>query len=127
MITFILVIVIVMGAIVCLGMSPFWLDRPIVWLMRTFNVLLYPDAIRLAVSLERDTAEWRFSKSQAAHQQIGTVWVGSSVFSVHLDITQGNDTIEWRPGWIERRIIYNAEKQARARTIHEHLDKVLPR
>jgi hypothetical protein len=115
------------GALVCLGMSPFWADRPIVWLMRTFNVFIYPEAIRLAVSLEGDTAGWRFTQRQAEHQQIGAIWIGNGVFGVHVDVKLGNDTIEWRPGWLERRIIHDAERQARARTIHEQLDKVLPR
>jgi hypothetical protein len=115
------------GVFVCLGMSPFWVDRPIVWLMRQFNVFLYPDAIRLAVSLERDTSSWRFTQHQAENQQIGAIWISNGAFGVHVDIKLGNDTIEWRPGWIEQQIIYSAEKQARACVIHEHLDKVLPR
>jgi hypothetical protein len=35
----------------------------------------------------------------------------------------GNDSIEWRPGWIERRIIYDAAM--RVRIIRERLDQVL--
>ena len=58
--------------------APLWVDRAIVWVLRTFHVFLFPNAIRLAVSLERDTAEWTFRKDQAEHPKIGTSGPGTA-------------------------------------------------
>jgi hypothetical protein len=109
-----------------IGFAPAWVDRSTVWAMRSLHVLAFPDAIRLAVSLERDVAEWRFSNRQAEHQQIGDVWIANGPFGTHVDVKLGNDKITWKPNFIERRIIYDAALHARARTIHAQLDKVLP-
>ena len=105
---------------------PLWLDRLAVWFMREFNVYLYPDAIRLAISLQQNTDSWRFDEHWASHNTIGKIWIANGASYIRLKMPSGNDTIEWKPGWIERRIIYNAQKQACAKAIHQKLDKVLP-
>ncbi len=38
--------------------APCWADRVIVNLMRSLRIFVFPDPMRLAVSLQRDTGEW---------------------------------------------------------------------
>jgi hypothetical protein len=108
--------------IVC-ATATYWLDRVIVLVLRPGA---FPDASRLAVSLERDTNEWRFTDGSAEHQSIGTIRAPDSAWSLHMPLKLGNDAIDWRPGYIERRIIWNALMDARSRVIHAHLDRALP-
>jgi hypothetical protein len=115
------------GTIVLIVTAPFWADRLVVWVLRSHSIIAFPEAIRMAVSLERDTAEWRFTKHEAEHQQIGAAWIANGAGGIHVDVKLGNDTLEWKPNWIERRVIYDAAMLARARVIREQLDKVLPR
>jgi hypothetical protein len=102
---------------------PFWADHAAVWMLRTFHIFLFPDAIRLAVSLERDTAEWEFGNYEVRHPKIGTVWIGHDVLGIRVKI---DEVTEWRPNWIERRIIWQAVNLAINRRIHEHLHRTLP-
>lgn len=88
--------------------APLWVDRAIVWVLRTFHLFLFPNAIRLAVSLERDTAEWTYRKYQAEHPKIGTIWIGNCAYGINVKIIAGDETLEWKPNWIERRIIRDA-------------------
>jgi hypothetical protein len=111
------------GAVGAIMMAPFWIDRAVVWVLRTFHIFLFPYAIRLAVSVERDTAEWKFGKYEAEHPRIGTIWIGNEAYG--LKVKLGCDT-EWRPNWIERRIIWDAVDRALSRSIQRHLDKTLP-
>jgi hypothetical protein len=114
----------VSGFFAVIASVPWWLDRAIVGVLRTFRIFAYPNAIRLAVSLERDTAQWEVTSSYLTHPEIGSVKVGSvDSVCVHLD---DNSRIIWIPNWIERRIIHDAVKQAIHRRINCHLDRTLP-
>lgn len=119
-----LLFLLICGGIVALATVPFWFDRAIVWVLRTFRIFAFPDAIRIAVSLERDTDEWEFTANYANHPQIGSISIGyvGSV-CVHLD---KQSTLIWQPNFIERRIIYDAIQRVEQRRIHTHFAKVLP-
>jgi hypothetical protein len=93
--------------------------------MRAGQIYLFPEAIRLAVSLERDTAQWRFSQYGAEHPTLGNLRAHSA-YIVQLTTKVGDDTIEWEPNFIERQIIWNALSATRTRLLRAKLDKVLP-
>jgi hypothetical protein len=123
----VITILFVAGAlIVAVGLTPFWLDRVAVWTMRTFHIPAFPHATRLAFSLERDTAEWRFTESQAEHQTIGSIRLAAGCHGLYVLVRSANDLLGWEPNFIEQRIIWDAATNARARVIRAQLEKVLP-
>jgi hypothetical protein len=114
-----------LGSCAAVGVAcslPFWIDRVIVWLMRTLCIFLFPEAIRLAVSLERDTGEWTFATYCIKHPKIGAVKYPDSISILNVEIGE----MVWHPNWIERRIIYNACRAAERRHVNQHLHRTLP-
>jgi hypothetical protein len=111
-------------AFAAVAFAPFWVDRAIVWAMRTCRIYAFPEAIRLAVSLERDAAQWQTDTHKWTHPIIGRLYYPDTVGILHLKI--GDTAVEWKPNWIERRIICNAARQVVRRDIHRHLNKTLP-
>lgn len=107
------------AALACLATSPYWLDRVIVFLLRTCRIYAFPSAIRVAMSLEQHPEQWKFSKYEASHPTIGSVSFYVGAASLHLDF----EGIEWRPNWIERRIIFNAVRLVQSRRIAEHINR----
>jgi NAD(P)-dependent dehydrogenase (short-subunit alcohol dehydrogenase family) len=51
---------------------------------------------------------------------------GIGRYRLHVLVKHGEDTIDWTPNVIERRIIRDALGSVRSRVIHAQLDKVLP-
>jgi hypothetical protein len=98
------------------------LDYVAVWLMRTFNIYVFPEAIRIAVSLERNTSEWTFGRDGIEHPRIGELRTGGRLYLL-IDFRTGQ---RWDPNWIERRIILDAIEHVTARRAHEHLERTLP-
>ena len=92
---------------------PLWLDRAIVAAMRRLHIFAFPNAIRLAVSLERDAAQWTFSRYEAKHPTIGTISYLTGPSGLHVEFPNGarveypgiQDMVRWDPNWIERRIL----------------------
>jgi hypothetical protein len=98
------------------------LDYVAVWLMRTFNIYVFPEAIRIAVSLERNTNEWTFGSNGIEHPRIRELRTGGRLYLL-IDMRTGQ---RWDPNWIERRIILDAIEHVTARRAREHLERTLP-
>jgi hypothetical protein len=105
---------------------PFWVDRVVVRLLPGWSRAAFPAAARVALSLERDTADWRFSDSGAQHQGIGEIRAAYGPRSLHVLVEFGTDRLDWEPNFLERRLLWNALRAARARLIHEQLAVALP-
>jgi hypothetical protein len=99
------------------------LDYVIVRLMRHFHIFLYPDAIKLAMSLESDPAWQTYTAHSVVHPTIGRIEFHDCPSLLHLGI---NQHIDWKPNWIERRIIADSAQVMVRRMIREHLDRILP-
>ena len=107
---------------------PLWLDYLIVYVMRTCRIYLFPTAIRLALSLETQADEWMLDDDKLSHPHIGRVWlITSGRTLVRLPDTNQSRAQDWRPNWIEHRIIRNAANALIWQRRAEQLDRVLPR
>jgi len=62
----------------------------------------------------------------AEHKRIGEIRDPGGGCGLRVLVKHGNDSIDWRPNFIQRRIIRDALTCARSRVIHTRLDKVLP-
>jgi hypothetical protein len=116
------IIALVFGA---LASGSFWFERVVVWALRTFHIFAFPNAIRIAVSLERDGAEWELGTSYLKHPKIGSIRMGS-VHSVCVHLDGKQPSLIWEPNFIERRIIWDAVQAWMAHRIDAHLDRTLP-
>jgi hypothetical protein len=119
---FLVIVAIVSGA---LATSTYWFERLIVWMLRTFHIFAFPNAIRIAVSLERDGGEWELGNSYIKHPKIGLVRI-DGVHSVRLHLDDKQPALIWEPNFIERRIIWDAAQAWMAHRIDAHLSASLP-
>src|ERR1044072_1979155 len=86
------------GVAIALIFLPLWLDRVIVFVMRTGRIYLFPTAIRLALSLETQEDEWQLDNDKLLHPSIGKVWlVTSRSLQVQLPDTNQSRGQVWRP------------------------------
>jgi hypothetical protein len=111
------------AAFALIASAPFWLDRLVVNIRRS-GIILFPEAVGVAVSLTRDPDQWELGSSYIKHQEIGSVHVDDGVarVCVHLE----KERLIWKPNFVERRIIWDGWRTWRTRRIGAHLDRTLP-
>ena len=109
--------------------APFWLDRVVVFLMRTMRVYLFPIAIRIAYSLEREPEEWHLDVTELKHPTIGTIKFMNTAWDIRVDLPATNHMTgqRWKPSYIERRIICDAVNGLVRDRQMSLLDRTLPR
>lgn len=119
------VLIALIGA--AIATTPFWLDRVIVYVMRTCRIYAYPLAIRIAYSLETQEDDWALKDDELSHSTIGKIVIRPSIIIMCLPDTNQSRDYSWVPSWIEQRIIRNAANALIVRRRSMQLDRVLPR
>jgi hypothetical protein len=109
--------------------GPLWFDRAVVVMMRVCRIYAYPNAIRIAISLEHDAGEWHLDHHSLVHPKIGTLdWLSGRAEPLFITFRlPGDCRASYKPKWIERRILANAINAHLAMRLDAHLDRHLPR
>jgi hypothetical protein len=108
------------GVIAAVGTGSFWLDRVAVVVLRCSGLgpALFPTAVGLAVLIVTHPEQWSSDKYHLRHPDIGSVWIRNGAYGLHVETAMG----EWRPNWIERRIIRQAVDWRLSNYIRDRLE-----
>jgi hypothetical protein len=108
------------GVIAAVCTVPLWLDRAAVVVLRCSGLgpALFPTAVGLAVSIVSHPEQWSSDKYHLTHPDIGSIWIGNGAYGLHLETAMG----EWRPNFIERRIIRQAVDWRLSNFIRDRLE-----
>src|SRR3954470_20852882 len=99
---------------------PLWFDRAAVVVLRCSGLgpALFPTAVGIAVSIVTHPEQWSSDKYPRRHPDIGAIWIANGAYGGHLETPIG----EWRPSFIERRIIRQAIEWRLSNYIRDRLE-----
>jgi hypothetical protein len=108
------------GLIAAVCTAPFWLDRVAVVVLRCSGLgpALFPTAVGLAVLIVNHPEQWSSDKYYLRHPDIGSIWIRNGAYGLHVETAMG----EWRPNFIERRIIRQAVNWRLSNYIRDRLE-----
>jgi hypothetical protein len=79
-------------------------DRIIVAVLRRTGLPVYPLAVSIAVLIFEHPEQWSGTEHTMSHPKVGSIWISNGVSFTRIKSEFG----EWKPNWIERRIIRDA-------------------
>jgi hypothetical protein len=108
------------GVIAAVCTVPLWLDRVAVFVLRCSGLgpALFPTAVGLAVSIITHPEQWSSDRYHLTHPDIGSIWIANATYGLHLETAIG----EWRPNFIERRIVRQAVDWRLSNYIRDRLE-----
>jgi hypothetical protein len=89
------------GSVIAIGAN---FDRVAVFLLRRLNLPLFPTAISMAMLIIQRPEQWSFDHYRMSHPDIGSIWIANGAYGLHVETAIG----DWKPNFIERRIIREA-------------------
>src|SRR5690349_5121824 len=92
-------------------------DRIAVWVIRGFQLPLYPTAVGIAILVVERPEQWSSDPYHLSHPDIGSIWIANAAYGLHIETDIG----KWEPNFIERRIIREAVDWRIGRYVRERL------
>lgn len=120
---FLLCVFLIVSAIATIVFAARNLDRLIVGIIRRANIPVFSVAVGIAMLIVEHPEQWSFDRHRMSHPDIGSIWIANEAYGLRLETAMG----DWKPNFIERRIIREAVDWRIARFIRERLQVAIER